>query len=286
MNPKNTPPAGTKTHKPNCGCPICKRVQGRQEPTGQPRVGGLPAPIAVPSIAEAHELANNPKALELSSEVAAQKRTIERPKSERIRLTEELTEAKGLAKSRQETIQGRNKELQELKATRAQESAFLILWRKAAKDALFDLSSGGADTTPDDPAIIAEGLKDATRLATETAAQVEMLCRLIGISSDPTPDWVENAARAVNRLEWNAAEGARWPLEQERNTYKALSELQASQLQGVQESLKKALLDLSYMQETEDSANAFGVWLVAGVTGLLCAVFGLWVGMWLVGGRS
>lgn len=100
-NPKNTPPAGTKTHKANCPCPVCKRVRGRQEPTGAPKVGAVDpksagAAIAVgmtnaikgmtETLTEAREIMGNPKALELASEVAAQKRTIEQLRTERTKL--------------------------------------------------------------------------------------------------------------------------------------------------------------------------------------------------------
>ena len=217
--------------------------------TKTPRTRGraLLPPPATEALIAAQELADNPKALELSMKLA--------------NVEGEREYWKRLANSRLETLQGRNQEIGQLKASlrdettrleakqvevrelldnrqaveikiaelEAENSALLtsntalrdrvelesrdaILWRKVAKDALFDLSSGAADTTSNDPEVIAQSLKDATRIATETGAQVELLCRLLSISPDPTSDWVEAATGAVKRLEESAAEGVRGPL--------------------------------------------------------------------------
>ncbi len=151
------------------------------EPTKiTPRLRGpkpLPsAPVGIESIDAANELASNPKALELSmklvsvegerdywkrlagerddriGEVAAQakgnlaahKRTIEQLTSERTKLNEELAEVKGLAKSRQETLQGRNQEIQKLKTSD-------LAFRAAIWGAIETLTAGSCKTDATDP---------------------------------------------------------------------------------------------------------------------------------------
>ena len=107
----------------------------KKRSAGQPRVGGrfAPNPITVPSIAEAHELASNPKALDLAQKLASVEgerdywKRLAGERADKIgevaaqaragaaKFQEELTEARSLARRWEETVEGCNTEIRDLK---------------------------------------------------------------------------------------------------------------------------------------------------------------------------